>query len=102
MTGMGKVNRRSASAPPPLTSLVTSSGVEAPISFRSNPAEKRSDRPVMITALADVSAWSSAALSEASMVGLMALALPSSMVMTAISFSILIVALMAVSLFHAR
>jgi hypothetical protein len=54
----------------------------------------------MITALASLSAWSSAAFSEASMVGLMAFALPSSMVMTAISFSIRMVALMAISLFE--
>ncbi len=69
------------------------------IVFRSKPAENLSGRPVMTTALASFSAWSSAAFSDSSMAGLMALALPSSMVMMAMSFSILIVAVMRISLF---
>jgi len=98
ITGIGMVNSLSASAPPPMTSLRTSSGAEPIIIFRSNPPEKRSGRPVMTMAFASFSARSSAVFSASSMAGLIAFALPSSIVMTAISFSIVSVALMAVSL----
>src|SRR3990167_7769890 len=102
ITGIGNVNRRSASAPPDMTSVRTSSGEDPIIILRSNPPENRSGRPISTTALASFSAVSSAALSEATMVGLMALALPSSMVMRAMSFSIFSVAVMDGSCAGAR